>query len=106
VPFYKLAIKANHPYPFWALVPILDLIQMLQISRKSHWIILGLFIGLFIPFGSLIVTIYIFVKYFQAFGKSGWIALVMYLPFINIIYLWIIATDDNTQLWFVDDEDI
>jgi uncharacterized membrane protein YhaH (DUF805 family) len=91
--FYKLAIKANHPSPVWSFIPILNVVQIIQISKLTLWMLLILCI----PFVNGIAAIYIYVKFFQAYGKSGWLSLIMYIPIISYIYLWIMATDKNTQ---------
>lgn len=62
-PIYKLALKANHHSPFWAWIPFLNIIQIMQIARLSVWYL----ILLFIPFVNIFVIFYIHYKYLSYF---------------------------------------
>ncbi len=78
--FWKLYVKAGKPG--WAsIIPIYNLIVLLDIVKKPWWWIFLLLI----PVVSLIIMIIIYVELAKAFGKStGFAVGLILLPFVFI----------------------
>ncbi|MBN2120553.1 MAG: hypothetical protein JW734_05820 [Candidatus Omnitrophica bacterium] len=76
-----IANKTSTSNAWFAWIPILNLYLMCQISGKSGWFLLLLFI----PFVNIIVIIYIWMGIAQARGKPSWLGVLMLLPLVNII---------------------
>jgi RNA polymerase subunit RPABC4/transcription elongation factor Spt4 len=82
-----LAKKTNTPNGWMAWIPILDLYLMCKLGNKSGaWIIL-----LFIPFINIIFTLLIWAGIAQRTGRSGWLAILMLIPGVNLILMAVLA---------------
>jgi hypothetical protein len=94
IPFYILAKKAGHRYPYFAFIPILDGIQMINIAGSSGFLIL-LF---FVPIVNIIFGIYIGYKYYTSFENGGMVFAITvivsivgyFIPLVGLISLAII----------------
>ncbi|MCC7433448.1 MAG: hypothetical protein IT363_02100 [Methanoregulaceae archaeon] len=90
VALMTIAKKTNTPNEWWAWVPILNVILMLQIAQLEIWYI----VLLFIPCVNLFVAIYTWWKIAERRGKPGAIAILMVVPFINFFVPLYIAFSD------------
>jgi len=91
-----MAKKKNIPNSWFAWIPILNIYLMCQIAQKPAWWI----ILCFIPFVSTVITILLLVGIAKAFGKSGWFAVLMILPIVNLFawgYLAFSKTGDKAS---------
>jgi len=87
----KIAKKAGVPNGWYAWVPILNVILMLQIARKPLWWLLMFFIpGINIIFGVLV-----WMEIAKAVGKPEWWGILTIVPFVNIIVPGYLAFSDG-----------
>tara|TARA_Y100000589_G_C27115521_1_gene614090 strand:+ start:548 stop:1192 length:645 start_codon:yes stop_codon:yes gene_type:complete len=87
--YWKIFEKAGKPG--WAsIIPVYNLVVLLQIVKKPVWWIL-LF---FIPFVNLIIAFMVYHKLAQCFGKS--VGFTFGLLFLPIIFLPLLAFSDAT----------
>ena len=79
IALWKIYEKAGKP-GWAAIVPIYDLVVMLEIVKLDWWHIL---IMLFVPFASAVYAILIPIKLSKAFGKgTGFAVLAVLLPIV------------------------
>ncbi len=84
---WKIFVKAGKPG--WAiLIPIYNVIVMLQIVKKPWWWLLLMFI----PVVNVVIAILIIYNFVTVFGKPGWH--VLPALFLSIIYYPYIAFSD------------
>lgn len=91
VALMTIANKTGTPNAWFAWVPILNIILMLQIAELELWYI----VLCFIPCVNLAVYIYIWWKVAERRGKPGPIALAMLIPVVNFFVPLYIAFSDN-----------
>ncbi|MFH0969453.1 MAG: DUF5684 domain-containing protein [Patescibacteria group bacterium] len=77
----KIAKKTNTPNAWFAWIPILNLILMIQVAKKPMWWI----IMFFIPFVNIIFSILIWMGVAEAVGKPSWVGVLMIVPIANVI---------------------
>jgi len=76
-----IAKKTNTENAWWAWVPIINIILMLNIAKKPlWWIILCL-----IPFVNIIIFIIVWMAIAVARGKPSWWGILLIIPVANII---------------------
>jgi len=97
--YWKLFLKAGKPG--WAiLVPIYNVLVILQIVKKPWWWLLLMFI----PFVGSIWAIWAFNLFIKAFGKNeGYTVASLFFGFI---FLPILAFDKSTQYIYVPSREI
>lgn len=80
---YKIALKTktNVEHAWFAWVPILNIILMLNIAGFSGWYIFVLMI----PFVNIVFAIYVWMKISKACGKPDYLGLLMLVPLANIL---------------------
>lgn len=88
-----IAEKTGHTEnSWWAWVPILQIVLLLQIAQKPVWWI----ILLIIPLVGTVISILVFMEIAQARGKESWWGIITAIvPFIGLPYL---AFSDDTAL--------
>lgn len=91
VSFWKLFTKAGKP-GWAAIIPIYNLIVMLDIIKRPLWWI----ILLLIPFVNIIFTIIVMADFVKAYGKPGWHAILAIL--FGIIYFPYLAFSDASYV--------
>ena len=79
--FSTIAKKTNTPNAWWAWVPILNIILMLNIAKKPVWWI----VLFFIPIVSIVIAIIVFMGVAEARGKPNWWGILMIVPVVNLI---------------------
>jgi hypothetical protein len=79
--FSTIAKKTNTPNPWWAWVPILNIILMLNIAKKPVWWI----VLFFVPIVSIVIAIIVFMGVAEARGKPNWWGILMIVPVVNLI---------------------
>ena len=84
---YLIAQKTNTPNAWYAWVPILNLVLMLQIIGKSLWWILAVFI----PLVNIFVIIWIWAKISEVRHRPWWWGILMIINPINLIILYFLA---------------
>lgn len=87
----KIAHKTNTPNAWFAWIPILNVVLMLQIAKKPVWwvALLILFIIPFINFIAgivwLVLTIIIWMAICKQLGKQEWLGVLMIIPVVNLV---------------------
>lgn len=76
-----IARKTNTANGWFAWIPILNIILMLQIAQKPVWWI----ILLLIPLVNIIIQIIVWMGIAEARGKPSWVGILMIIPFVNFI---------------------
>ncbi|MBM3256633.1 MAG: hypothetical protein FJZ04_04170 [Candidatus Moranbacteria bacterium] len=79
--FMKIAQKTNTPNGWFAWIPILNVILMLQIAKRPLWWLI-LFL---IPIVNLVIMIIVYVDIIKAVGKPAWLVILLFIPIANII---------------------
>jgi len=79
--FSTIAKKTNTPNPWWAWVPVLNILLMLNIAKKPMWWI----VLFFIPIVSIVIAIIVMMGVAEARGKPNWWGILMIVPVVNII---------------------
>lgn len=77
----KIANKSNTPNAWFAWIPILNVILMLQIAKKPLWWII-LFL---IPFVNIVMMIVVWMQIAKAVNKPEWLGILMIVPIANLI---------------------
>jgi hypothetical protein len=77
----KIAKKTNTPNGWFAWIPILNIVLMIQIARKPMWWI----IMFFIPLVNIIFSIMIWMGVAEALKKPSWLGILMIVPIANVI---------------------
>jgi hypothetical protein len=77
----KIAKKTNTPNAWFAWIPILNVILMLQIAKKPMWWLFPFFI----PFVNIIFSILVWMEIARAVGKPEWWGILMIIPFVNLV---------------------
>ena len=76
-----IAKKTNTENAWWAWVPILNIVLMLNIAKKPVWWI----ILFFIPLVSIVFAIIVFMAIAEAVGKPSWWGILLIVPVIGLI---------------------
>ena len=76
-----IAKKTNTPNDWWAWVPILQQILMLNIAKKPIWWI----ILFFVPLANLVIIVITFMAIAEAVNKPNWWGILMIVPGVNLI---------------------
>jgi len=84
---YKIAEKTNTASAWLAFIPILNVVLMLQIARKSLWWLLAMLV----PLVNIGVLIWIWMKIAEERRRPAWWGILMIIGPINLILLWFLA---------------
>ncbi|MDI9639639.1 DUF5684 domain-containing protein [Kamptonema cortianum] len=87
IPFFVIATKVKEDPPWFAFIPILNLVLLLKIARKEMWWII-LFL---IPFVNLIATIIVMMAVAERTNKPNWWGILMIVPCLNVLVPFILA---------------
>lgn len=88
--FMKIAERTNTENGWWAWIPILNILLMLNIARKPLWWIL-LFL---IPLVNIVIAIIVLVEICKARGKSPLLVIGFFIPVVNFVVLGYLAFAD------------
>jgi hypothetical protein len=78
---YKIAKKMNAENPWFAWIPILNVVLMIQIAKKPLWWI----VLMLIPFVNIVIAIVIMVEFLKVLGKPAWWVILMMIPVVNLV---------------------
>jgi hypothetical protein len=84
---YFMAQRAGTGNGWFAFIPILNVILLLQIADKPVWWIL-LFC---IPLVNLVIAALVWMGAAEATGKASWLGLLMFIPGVNLVVLGYLA---------------
>ena len=88
--FSTIAKKTNTPNAWWAWVPILNILLLLNVAKKPVWWII-LFL---VPIVSLVIGIIVMMAVAEARGKPNWWGILIIVPFVGIIVPGYLAWSD------------
>ena len=88
----KIAKKTNTENAWFAWIPILNIILMIQCAKKPLWWI----ILFFIPLANIVAMIIIWMAVAKNVGKPEWLGVLMIVPFANIIIPGYLAFSGNS----------
>ncbi len=80
----KIAKKTDTPNGWFAWIPILNIILMVQISKKPMWWLIFFFVP-FLNFLGIIFGILIWMAIAERLGKPSWLGILMIIPIANVI---------------------
>ena len=81
---FKIAQKLGHPHSWFAFVPILQMIQFLQLGGYRGWWILSFLI----PILPIIIFFHAGVKIARRCGQRGVFAILMFIPVLGLLAMW------------------
>ncbi|MBT4722552.1 hypothetical protein HN958_02640 [Candidatus Falkowbacteria bacterium] len=90
--YFRIAVKLKRGTPWFAFIPILNMILMLQMVKKPLWWV----ILMFIPFVNMVIGIMVVYYLMKELGKPGWWTILMILPIVNFVILALLAFEKNT----------
>ncbi len=73
----------NSENSWWAWIPIVQVLLMLQIAEKPLWWI----VLFFIPLVNIVIGIIVFMAVAEKRGKPSWIGILLIVPFVNFLVL-------------------
>lgn len=79
--FQTIAKKTNTPNDWWAWIPILNIVLLLNIAKKPIWWI----ILFFIPLVGLVVSVIVLMAVAEARNKPSWWGIMFIIPIMNLI---------------------
>ena len=85
-----IAKKTNTENDWWAWIPIIQIVLMLNIAKKPVWWI----ILFFIPLVGLVFTILVFMSIAEARNKPNWWGILLIVPVIGLIVPGYLAWSD------------
>jgi len=88
---YRIAERYKMEYSWFAFIPILNFVLMLQIVKKPVWWI----ILLIIPIVNIVIAIMVTYYFVKKLGKSGWWVILLMIPFVNIIAWGMLAFEEK-----------
>jgi hypothetical protein len=88
--FQTIATKTNTPNGWWAWIPILNIILMLNIAKKPIWWI----ILMLIPLVNIVVGIIVLMGVAEARNKPSWWGILMIVPVVGLIVPGYLAWSD------------
>jgi hypothetical protein len=77
----KIAKKTNEENAWFAWIPILNIILMVNIAKKPTWWI----IMFFIPLVNIIFSILVWMEISKKLGKPEWLGVLMIVPLANLV---------------------
>jgi hypothetical protein len=85
-----IATKTNTENPWFAWIPILNIVLMLNIAKKPIWWIL-LFL---IPLANIVLAVIVWMGIAEARNKPNWWGILMIVPPVNLIVPGYLAWSD------------
>ncbi len=84
---FLIARKTGTDNAWFAFVPILNLILLLQIADRPIW----WFLLLMIPLVNVVIAVIVWMGIAEARGKPGWVGILMILPGVNLVVIGYLA---------------
>lgn len=86
-----IADKTGHTEnSWWAWIPIVQVLLMLQVAGKPLWWI----VLLLIPLVNIVIGIIVMMAIAENRGKPSWVGLLVLIPFVNVLLLPYLAFSD------------
>lgn len=90
--YMAMAKRTNTPNGWFAFIPILNIILMLQIAKRPLWWI----ILMLIPIVNLVIGIIVMVDVLKALKRPAWWVILMLIPIVNLVILGVMAWGKNS----------
>jgi len=84
---YKIAAKTGHESPWWSFIPILNVIQFIQMAQKPVW----WFFFCLIPVVNIFVIAWLWSDIAKACQKNPIWGVLMIVPIVNLIAIGYLA---------------
>jgi len=84
---FILARRTEEDNAWWAFVPLLNLLLLLQIADKPVWWIF-LF---FVPILNILMAVLVWMGVAEVRGKPSWLGILMVIPGVNLILMGYLA---------------
>ena len=86
-----IADKTGHrENSWWAWIPIIQVLLLLQVAEKPLWWL----VLMFIPLVNIVIAIIVMMAVAEKRGKPSWIGILMIVPLVNIVVLPYLAFAD------------
>ncbi|KKR54378.1 MAG: hypothetical protein UT91_C0017G0012 [Parcubacteria group bacterium GW2011_GWA2_40_23] len=82
-----IAKRTNTPNGWFAFIPILNIIIMLQIAKRPLWWI----ILYFIPIVNIVIAIMILVDVVKVLKRPTWWVIMQFIPIVNLVFMGLMA---------------
>lgn len=89
--YSKIAKKLNHPKPWFAWVPILNIVLHFQLGQMSPWFVLLMFV----PIANIVVYVMAMMNICERMGMEKLLGLLAIVPIANYVLLGILAWQNN-----------
>jgi len=86
-----IAKRTNTPNGWFAFIPILNIILMLQIAKRPLWWI----ILYFIPIVNIVIAIMLIVDVLKVLKRPTWWVIMQFIPIVNLIFMGLMAWGKN-----------
>lgn len=85
-----IAEKTNTENPWWAWIPIVQIVLSLNIAKKPVWWI----VLMFVPMVNIVITVIVWMAIAEARNKPSWWGIMMLVPVANLIVPGYLAWSD------------
>lgn len=89
-----IARRTNTANGWFAFIPILNTVLMLQIAKRPIWWI----ILFFVPIANIVVAIMVYLDILKVLKRPWWWVIMQFIPVVNLVFLGFMAwgTSDTT----------
>lgn len=87
----KIAKKTNTPNAWFAWVPILNIILMVQIVKQPGWWV----VLFFVPIVNIVMLILVWMKIAEILGKPNWLGILMFISPVNLVVIGYLAFSNS-----------
>lgn len=87
IPLYAIGKKCGEENAWFAFIPILNLVLMVNIAGQDTWWV----ILFFIPIINIVIHIIVWMGIAEACDKPSWVGVLMLVPCVNWIVPWYLA---------------
>jgi len=84
---FILARRTEEENAWWAFVPVLNIILLLQVADKPAWWT----VGFFIPILNIFLSVVVWMAVAEVRGKPSWLGILMLIPGVNLILIGYLA---------------
>jgi len=81
IPLYVMGKKIGTGNAWFAFVPILNTVLMLEIAGKDLW----WFLLLLVPCVNIVIMVIVWMGIAEAMDKPDWLGLLMLIPGVNVV---------------------
>ncbi len=85
--WFYIAKRTNTPNGWFAFIPILNTLLMLNVAKRPWW---WLFLFL-IPLVNFVLAIITMIDVMKALSRPGWWVIMQFIPVVNLVFLGLMA---------------